>query len=891
MSAMPETLPAPRPVNRLLRTAVSAGVESAVRVHIARGDDLEWRDERGFTPLMIAASRNKAAICGMLIDAGVTLEATDHFGRDALAIATAFGAKEALAVIESSLAAKTPTIAELLAPASESATPSPVDENPITAEPEVIGTDSIVEPSTSAVTPAKFAPSGVDAPHEAAASELAQVVAALDRPRIVVVDLGEDIDLDTLSGWEAETESTPPPADLVLSTDATTAQVAISDHEPIDSSTDWDDIEAFLPARAAALPRADDAETRERLRRVLLRAVRERSVPLSAIEDLSVVDGHPPDAETVALLRMVINDLGAEADERFEYRAEHESFEVFVDAEESPEEEDEVTSALAAVDALAEPLNDPLRLYQREYQRVPLLTAVAEVSIAQAMERGIEAALDALAAWPAGVDIVLASAREVLSGAKELRWMSLGPPRNEPQQFDADSDADPEVEVEPIATAMTADAGSEDNDGERMGTEEADEVDESAEFASNIERLSNLPPASASTSPGLRARRDALAALRLARGFLIGLSDTACDVGSRAAEDFARATAQYRLARDRMTTANLKLVVSIAKKYLFSGMPLDDLIQEGNLGLMKAVDRYDWRRGYKFSTYATWWIRQHVGRCVAEKNRLVRIPVHLHEKMQRISQATRAFEASRGRDPTSEELAAIVGMPEHKLATLAAMAREPLPLDSLDDLDAQIAPHARDDFRIEDPMRIAEDRQLGESITRFIGKLKVKQERILRMRFGIGIAESLTLEEIGARLDVTRERVRQIEAKAIRLLKNPARLDDLLIELGEPMAKRPPRPESAADEEAEDGGDGDLAERPSEPPARRMKPDPAGKLSAVGKVLDQARALGVPVQDDSAGSGSVWVELVDKHDTASRKLTRKLLALGFEFWPGKGYWK
>ena len=889
MSATPEPVPAPRPVNRLLRTAVFAGVESAVQVHIARGDDLEWRDERGFTPLMIAASRNKASICRMLIDAGVEPSAKDQFGRDARAIAAAFGAKEAQAVIESCLATTAQTIEELLATAPQPASPAliahapngeghPIDViHPDGASP--VSADATIEPLSPAI----------GARDQASATAQSQDSAFDERPPIVVLDLGGDIDLDALSAWEPETESTPPPDNLALSTDASTVQTAISEHEPIDTSADWDDIEAFLPARAAALPRADDAETRERLRLILLRAVREGSVPLSAIEDLSVVDGQPPDAETVALLRMVVNDLGAEADERFEYRADHESFEVFVDSKESPAEEDEVTSALTAVDALAEPLNDPIRLYQREYQRVPLLNAATEVSIAQAMECGIDEALDALAAWPAGVDVVLASARSVLSGGRELRWMSAGPPRSEPQQFDADLDADPEVET--LATTMAADVGSEDNDGERMSADGPDEVDEPGEFASTVGLLSSLPPASHPSSPGWRARRDALAALRLARGFLIELSDAACDDGSKAAAAFASGTARYRLARDRMTTSNLKLVVSIAKKYLFSGMPLDDLIQEGNLGLMKAVDRYDWRRGYKFSTYATWWIRQHVGRCVAEKNRLVRVPVHLHDKMQRISQAARAFEASRGRDPTSAELAAIVGLPEHRLATFAAMEQAPLPLDSLDDLDSQIAPHAQDDFWIEDPMRIAEDRQLGESIARFIGKLKVKQERILRMRFGIGIADSLTLEDIGARLDVTRERVRQIEAKAIGLLKNPARLDDLLIELGEPVAERPPRPDAAADEEPEDGRDVDLAKQPSEPPNRRAKPHPVAKLSPVDKIIVQARARGIPVQDERADSGSVWVELVDKHDTASRKLIRKLLALGFEFWPGKGYWK
>jgi len=469
--------------------------------------------------------------------------------------------------------------------------------------------------------------------------------------------------------------------------------------------------------------------------------------------------------------------------------------------------------------------------------------------------------------------------------------MSSGPPLNEPQQFDTDAEGDEDA-VPDVATLslLAMEAGSEDDEGEQPSAAEAGAFDETAEFSSNIERLSELPLAVDRNAAEWRARRDTIASLRLARSFLIGLADAASADQSQAAIDFARATGQYRRARDRMATANLKLVVSIAKKYLFSSLPFDDLIQEGNLGLMKAVDRYDWRRGYKFSTYATWWIRQQVGRSVAEKNRLIRVPVHLYEKMQKIAQTTRVFESSRGRTPTAEEIAAIVGMAVHKIESLAVTAQEPVSIDDLDDLDDLIAPHAKDAFSVADPMRVAEDWQLRASVDRFLGTLKVKQERILRMRFGIGGQDSLILEEIGERLDVTRERIRQIEAKALRLLKNPARLDVLLRELGEPLSKRKPRPQAPTDDESGDD-DGLAAAAPPATPAVRAKPDRTDKPSSIDKLLDQARALGVPVQDERASSGSIWVELFDKHDAASRKLIRRLQAFGFEFWPGKGYWK
>jgi RNA polymerase primary sigma factor len=862
---------------------VSAGVESAVKIHIARGDDLEWRDERGFTPLMIAASRNRATICRMLIDAGVQLDATDSLGRDARAIAMVFGAKEAQAVIDSKIADSMLAVAQSLQPV-----PTPVPAVPMIEEPPV------AEETTTESHLMRDRPASIDAlagfPHASMRGiDHSTVLRPSDfdnaekRSRIEVVDLGDDIDPDSLSAWEAETESTPSPTDLTLSTNASSAQEAISDHEPIDTSADWEDIEAFLPTRASDPPRADEAETQARLRLLLLRAIREGSVPLFAIEDLSAVDHQPAVPETVRIVQMVVNDLGAEVDERFEYRARRESFEVFVDSDETSDEEEVVTCALAAVDALTKPLNAPLRLYQRDYQRIPLLTAAGEVSLAQGMERGVERAVDALASWPAGMEIVLESARSVLSGIKALRWISAGPLQNEPEQFDFYPEATQEVAT--ILVATHSDANDNLEDREPLAAANGDAFDEIAEFSLSIERLSGLPLASDPSAPSWRVYRDALASLYLSRSFLLGLSDTAQVDCSHSAADFARAMSQYQFCRDQMVTSNLKLVISIARIYRSIGLPIDDLIQEGNLGLMKAVDRFDWRRGNKFSTYATWWIRQNISRAIADKGRLIRVPVHLFEKMQRIAQVTRAFEKSRGLAPSIDEIASITCVPVHKLKALAATAQEPLSLDEIEDLDAIIAPHAEDDFSSADPMLVVEHRQLSASVDRFLSKLDIKQERIIRMRFGIGLRDWFTLEEIGEMLGVTRERVRQIEAKAIGRLKTPSRLDVFVQELGGQMPNRQPLG-SLLNE-----GNGPLALPPALPALTRLTADPAGKPFLIDRLLEQARALGVPVLDERATSGNIWVELLEANDAPSRKLIRSLLALGFEFWAGKGYWK
>ena len=704
-----------------------------------------------------------------------------------------------------------------------------------------------------------------------------------------------------LGGWEAEEDQEPPEGDPTLSAAAFEIQSAITEHHPIDTSADWDDFEAFLPDRATPLPRADDAEARERLRLILLRAIREGSVPHTAIEDLTLGDDGEPDAEAGALLGMVINDLGAETDERLEYSAPHESFEVFVSPDEEPDEEDTVADALAFVDDLAGQCNEPLRIYQREFQREALLTAEAEVALGQAMERGIEKALDALAAWPSGVRAVLDAARAVASGSKPLRWMSSGP-QVEPDapSTDVDAGADADADFELPAAEGEAPASEEQPDSQ-FGLEAKASPDELAEFCASAELLSGLAVGESKYTPEWEACRGALAALGLGRGFLMELADSGLSGEPESALAFAQAVKAYRRARDQMASANLKLVFSIAKKYLFSGQPLDDLLQEGNIGLIKAVDRYDWRRGFKFSTYATWWIRQQVGRFVADKGKTIRLPVHVYEKTQRLAQAAHAFELRHGHAPTLEEVAALVELPLHKVEALSRLGQEPLALRDLPDIDGLIAVDAKDQFAVRDPMECVEDIQLGESVDYLLSTLKVKEENVLRMRFGIGIQESMTLEEVGVRLDVTRERIRQIEAKALRRLKHPARLDRFLVELG-----LTPKPRHSADTRTDsddegDGGDGDapalqakVATRPKQAAQVAVRPErtKGSEPTALEKLLAHARAIGFTVEESPDGPDQrIWVHITETPDNHSRKIVRKLIDLGFEFWPGKGYWR
>jgi RNA polymerase primary sigma factor len=630
------------------------------------------------------------------------------------------------------------------------------------------------------------------------------------------------------------------------------------------------------------------------LRLILLRGMREGSVPDMSIEDIAEILDIEREHDLAPHLRRILGDIGAETDERFEYVDPDDNFKVHVEQEATEQEEDLASDAITRLDAIVSRRHEPIRQYLRSIQRHPLLSAAEELQLGQAMDSCLQQAIDLVATDGVAVRHVLDAIRHVQIGARRLGAISRG--WSEPLETATDAAAEEEEEEQHavIAASLVRPADQEadpDDDVDGLDSEEGARLDSIVQ--SLAKHLST-----ATSSFAEEELREILSSLRLSAGFLFELADANDGWQSTTSKmAFHAAMQRYRQAHDRMTTSNLKLVFSIAKKYVYSGLPLEDLVQEGNLGLIKAVERYDWRRGFRFSTFATWWIRQQIGRSVADSGRAVRLPVHMHEKVQSLRWMIRKYEAAHGETPSLATMSEAIGMRVDKVAPLLTYMEDILAIDSVD-VDRLADPGFIARFHSAEPEDVAMRNEDALKVVKLLASLPRNQQNILRLRYGIGVRDALTLEEVGQGIGVTRERIRQIESKTLRMLQDPKRIA-WLDEIGGLAHARPAdqqtsmKPRNVESQGACSGQDrrsedADLQQASESTETYEPKP----QASPLEKALSLARELGISIEDQrSNGTGHLWVLITSFSDVASYRLIKQLRILGFQEAAGKGYWK
>ncbi len=750
-------------MNPLLKIAILAGASELVQFHLRRGDDANCLDKDGVSPLMYAATRGDAQICQILLEAGADPLLKNRQGQDALALARSAGHR---------------AVETMLLEAVSKSVGCVVSDEP-------------------------------------------------DYQRESFVEEEED-EFD-ISDWIAETEAPPPEGDPDCLKNARALNQLLASHVPIETDADWSDVEIELPdlpARQRGRPFIHDA-CLEQIRNLFIEGIRAGRVSRSDLGH--VLQDDEPDLDGwESLLDRVLGDLGIQIDDWM--NEGQPSMGVDLDPEQAHPEELIADEALRFLDEARDGRMEPANCYQRDVNAFGLLTPQGEIQVAQRIEEGMNRALAALGCCPWTVGELLRRYDAIRDGSVRLPDLISG--------FADVGETDPPlVDVDVLLAADDPDAlASEDvrvaDDDDLDGDDEPEvggngpDPEEAARRISDLRVLYQQAMASMEEfgvqHPQTQALRrelgECFAGFRLTPATLeqltAGLTARARQAGdleTRAVGEEAHAVAarqvswtieqetglsvrelvelgcrmtngldDARRARKEMIEANLRLVISIARKYSHRGLPFLDLVQEGNIGLMKAVEKFEYRRGYKFSTYATWWIRQAITRAIADQARIIRIPVHAVEAINKMERLGRDWERRTGRLPKPAELAGEMPLSVAKVNQLLRAPEEPLSLDvPVDEAGDESLVDTLEDRRTLPLEQVVVGRNLYQIVQKLLDDLKPRDAEVIRRRFGIDQLSEQTLEEIGQQFDVTRERIRQIEAKALRKLEHPSRSDVL----------------------------------------------------------------------------------------------------------------